>query len=370
MEHIDRNEILKDAPDFVQIASPHMQNSYIEYEIKRRAVDENNDRFLTYTGKGGELYVVDLKYVNIKGIMKSRGAKDEDIADAQEIRREIIQPLLNEFNHAKQRYYNTFDLYNDRSKALAKLTPQLIDLFGSMCSAKDVKKIIKQREGYDLGDDELTKFYNENKNVIESRQAKYLLKSDKYKVATEAGRLEIINDMLTDLYLKYEYYINNDQETRALAMSREVRNLLEQARKEVKGNELKLTVDGRIDINATIHGGENISRVMREIPVNSIIIGLVAAKSGLRPEILIHQLATSWYKDFNGFNETILGQEKIQLPGDMIKAYDWKELEQENSKFLNEMRPVEITEAQIVEEKEGQEKKQKLLSRLKAMRKI
>jgi hypothetical protein len=370
MKQIDRSEILKEAPDFVQIASAHMQNSYIDYELKRRALDESSDRFLTYIGKNNETHVIDLKYVNVKGIMKSRGARDEDIADAQEIRKEIILPLIAEYNHAKQRYYNTFDLYNDRSKALAKLTPQLIDLFGSMCSAKDVKKIIKSREGYDLNDDELTKFYNENKNVIESRQAKYLLKSDKYKVATESGRLEIINDMLTDLYLKYEYYINNDQETKALNMSREVRNLLEQARKEVKGNELKLTVDGKIDINATIHGGENVTRIMREIPINSIIIGLVAAKSGIRPEILIHQLATSWYKDFNGFNKNILGQEKIQLPGDMIKAYDWGELQVANSTFLHEMNPIEITDAQVIEEKVGQEKKKELLQRLKQMKRI
>ena len=29
--------------------------------------------------------------------------------------------------------------------------------------------------------------------------------------------------------------------------------IIEQARKEVKGNEIKMTVDGRIDINATLH---------------------------------------------------------------------------------------------------------------------
>lgn len=365
MEQIDRQEMLKGAPDFVQIASAKMQEAYIDYETKRRALDESPDRFLTYIGKEGEQFVIDLKFVNVKGIMRSRGANDDDIADAQEIRTKVLLPLIAEYNHAKQRYYNTFDLYNDRGKALAKLTPKLIDLFGSMCSAKDVKKIIKSKEGYDLGDDELTKFYNENKNVIEARQAKYLLKSDKYKVATESGRLEIINDMLTDLYLKYEYYINNDQETRALNMSREIRNLLEQARKEVKGNELKLTVDGKIDINATIHGGENVSRIMREIPINSIIIGLVAAKSGIRPEVLIHQLATSWYKDFNGFNKNILGQEKIMLPGDLIKSYDWGELRVANESFIEEMKPAQI---QVIEEDQQGEKKRLILQKLREMK--
>lgn len=153
-----------------------------------------------------------------------------------------------------------------------------------------------------------------------------------------------------------------------MIISREIRAILEQARKEVKGNELKLTVDGKIDINATIHGGENISRVMRDIPINSIIIGLVSAKSGIRPEIMINQLASSWYKDFNGFNKNILGQEKIMLPGDLIKQYDWNDLEKKNEQFINEMKPIEYTEAEIIQEEEGTSKKDLIRQRLRQMK--
>ena len=366
MSEATREDIMKDAPDFVQIASKYMQDIYIEYEKVRRKIDECPDRFLTYEGRNGTLHSIDLKYVNAKGVMKNRGASEDSIKDAQEIRAKVLMPLLGEYNRARNKYLNTFDLYNNKSKSLAKLTPTLLDLFGSMYSVKDVRKTIKQREGYDLDDADLAKFYNENKSLIEQRQAKFALKSDKYRVATEAGRLEIINDMLTDLLLKYEDYISRGLETKALTMSREIRNLLEQARKEVKGNELKLTVDGRIDINASIHGEENISRIMRDIPINSIIIGLVSAKSGIRPEIMIHQLATSWYKDFNGFNKNILGQEAIMLPGDMIKQYNWDELEQENEKFLDEQKS-SATEATIIEEDVNL--KNKVLQRLKQLNK-
>lgn len=364
MSNVTREDILKDAPDFVQIASKYMQDIYIDYEKARIKLDECPDRFLTYEGKNGTLHSIDLKYVNAKGVMKNRGASEDSIKDAQEIRAKILMPLLGEYNRARNKYLNAFDLYNNKSKALAKLTPMLLDYFGSMYSVKDVKKTIKQREGYDLDDADLVKFYNENKTLIEQRQAKFALKSDKYRVSTEAGRLEIINDMLTDLLLKYEDYISRGLETKALTMSREVRNLLEQARKEVKGNELKLTVDGKIDINATIHGGENISRVMRDIPINSIIIGLVSAKAGIKPDIMINQLAKSWYKDFNGFNKNILGSEQVMLPGDLIKQYNWEEIKEENKKFLNEMNP-DIEEAVVIEE---QDTKNKVLKRLKALR--
>lgn len=365
-QNIDISEILQTAPDFVQMAPKEQQDIYIDYEVKRRELDTCPDRFMTYKGNEGKLYTIDLKYINIRAIMLKNGAQDDAIDDAFEIRQEIVLPLMQQFNRAKTRYFNAFDLYNDKKRALAKLTPVLLDLFGTMHSIRDVKKILRQKEGYDLGDEELIQFFNENKTTIESRQQKYIIHSDKYRVATEAGRLEIINDILTDMQLKYEYYIEKNQESRAIAISKEIRNLLEQARKEVKGNELKLTVDGKIDIGATLHGQQNIGRIMREVPINSIVIGLVAAKTGLRAETLVSQLAQSWYKDFNGFNKNILGDQKVELPGDLIKMYDWKELEKENTKFLQEM----AEDIQTVDTEEDKKQKQSLIDRLRRMKKV
>lgn len=365
----DREEIIKNAPDFVQIASVALQNKYIDYEIARRNLDECEDRFMRYTNDKGEFYTIDLKNVNIKGIMKNKGANDEAIKDAQEIRSKRILPLISKYNQMRQKYFHAFDLHNKQGNALISLTPMLLDMFGSMLSVKDIVKICKQKEGYDLSEAELVKFYNENKNVIEARQSKYVLKSDQYRVATESGRLEILNDILTDLYLKYEKYMKLDQDQKALVMEREIRNVLEQARKELKGNQLKLTVDGKIDISATLHGVENVGRVMRDVPINSIIIGLVSSKANIPAEVMIQQLSSSWYKNFNGFNKNILGQEEIQLPGDIIKGYDWKELEKKNNLFLNEMsQTVQGEYVEFEELKDVEEKREDIRARLRRIR--
>ena len=244
----------------------------------------------------------------------------------------------------------------------------LLDLFGSMHNPKDIIKIIRKKEGYSLGEEDLVKFFNNHKSLIEARQSKYVMRSDRYKVATEAGRLEIINDCMTDLQLKYEEFWSKGNVGSALNILKEIRALLEAARKEVKGNEIKLTVDGKIDINATLHGEENISRVMRDIPVNSLIVGMVAAKSGIRPEILMHQLCTSYYKDFNGFvSNPVLGSEKVMLPGALIKTYDWGEIKEGNKKFVEEMAP-EIVEAEIIEEPPKSKTRERLLNRLRQMK--
>lgn len=363
-----KEDILKDAPDFVLIASPYMQDKYVAYEMVRRELDEHPDRFMQYEGNEGYTYVIDLKLVNIKGIMAKRGASQEAINDATEIRTNVMLPLLAKFHRVKSEYFHAFDLHNDKAKALAKLTPMLLDLFGSMHNPKDIIKIIRKKEGYSLGEEDLVKFFNNHKSLIEARQSKYVMRSDRYKVATEAGRLEIINDCMTDLQLKYEEFWSKGNVGSALNILKEIRALLEAARKEVKGNEIKLTIDGKIDINATLHGEENISRVMRDIPVNSLIVGMVAAKSGIRPEILMHQLCTSYYKDFNGFaSNPVLGSEKVMLPGALIKTYDWGEIKEGNKKFVEEMAP-EIVEAEIIEEPPKSKTRERLLNRLRQMK--
>lgn len=361
-KEIDRNILLKEAPDFVQIADPLLQKKWIDYELSRRALDENENRFFTFRNKEGGLETIDLKAVAIKGMILKRGGTMKDVLDANEIRTKVIVKLLANMVKAKNLYYHAFDLHNKEGKAIAQLTPILLDLFGSMNGIEDVKKITRTKYGYILNDGELTKFYNENKALIEGRKAQFLIKSDQYRVATDSGRLSVLNELLTDFQIKYQKFLELDNTQQALVMAREIRGILEQARKEVKGNELKLTVDGKIDITATLHGRENVDRVMRDIPINAIVIGIVAAQSGLDPTVLISQLASSYYKDFNGFNKTVLGKEQIRLPGDLIRSYNWEEIQESNKKFLNEMKPL------IIEDVEPMEEKEDILSRLKRLK--
>jgi hypothetical protein len=272
-------------------------------------------------------------------------------------------PLIEDIR-AKKAVFN--DIY--RKEMLSSVTPDILSyivkLFGEMNGVEDVQKILKQEKKINLTQKELLSIFARKKAEIESKRAVFLASSNQYKVATEAGRLQIINSIIIDLQGRYHKYLEEGLEDKALIFEREIRNMLEQARKEVKGNELKLTVDGKIDITATLHGRENVSRVFRTLPINSIIIGLVAAKSGLDPTVLVHQLATSYYKDFNGFNKMILGREKIMLPGDLIRAANWDELEQQNQKFLDEMSPYEVQEATYLDD----EVKLSVKERLKALK--
>jgi hypothetical protein len=356
-------EIIEQAPEVIQTASSELKNAFVALETAERALSESSYRFFVFEGKDGEEITADLKSYSAKGFILRHGGKESDVKKAQRHKEMYVMPLIEEIKRCKE-VFN--DIY--RKEMLSSVTPEImsyiVKLFGEMNGVDDVQKILKEEKKIKLTQKELQAIFAKKKAEIESKRAVFLASSNQYKVATEAGRLQIINTIIIDLQHRYQKYLAGEKEEKALIFEREIRNMLEQARKEVKGNELKLTVDGKIDIVATLHGQENVSRVFRTLPINSIIIGLVAAKSGLDPTVLVHQLATSYYKDFNGFNKTILGREKIMLPGDLIRAANWEELEKQNKKFLDEMTPYEVQEATYIDD----ERKASVKDRLKALR--
>lgn len=356
-------EIIEQAPEVIQTASSELKNAFVALETAERVLSESSYRFFVFEGKDGEEITADLKSYSAKGFILRHGGKESDVKKAQRHKEMYVIPLIEEIKRCKE-VFN--DIY--RKEMLSSVTPEImsyiVKLFGEMNGVDDVQKILKEEKKIKLTQKELQAIFAKKKAEIESKRAVFLASSNQYKVATEAGRLQIINTIIIDLQHRYQKYLAEEKEEKALIFEREIRNMLEQARKEVKGNELKLTVDGKIDIVATLHGQENVSRVFRTLPINSIIIGLVAAKSGLDPTVLVHQLATSYYKDFNGFNKTILGREKIMLPGDLIRAANWEELEKQNQKFLDEMTPYEVQEATYIDD----ERKASVKDRLKALR--
>lgn len=356
-------EIIEQAPEVIQTASSELKNAFVALETAERALSESSYRFFVFEGKDGEEITADLKSYSAKGFILRHGGKESDVKKAQRHKEMYVMPLIEEIKRCKEAFN---DIY--RKEMLSSVTPEImsyiVKLFGEMNGVDDVQKILKEEKKIKLTQKELQAIFAKKKAEIESKRAVFLASSNQYKVATEAGRLQIINTIIIDLQHRYQKYLAEEKEEKALIFEREIRNMLEQARKEVKGNELKLTVDGKIDIVATLHGQENVSRVFRTLPINSIIIGLVAAKSGLDPTVLVHQLATSYYKDFNGFNKTILGREKIILPGDLIRAANWEELEKQNKKFLDEMTPYEVQEATYIDD----ERKASVKDRLKALR--
>lgn len=371
----DRDSIFAGAADWLQEAPDECMEAYIQMEYARRKLDEHPLRFFPYKTKfGGTIESVDLKgkRADVRNRLLSRGGTEGDLKEAEEFMKEL-EPLKSDLEY-KTIYYNKIISKNNSSREgkigrfFGEHTETLIDLFGKLNPVEEIVKIMKAETGVELTKIELTTFYNTNKAVIEKRKDEFLKSAGSYKISNDAGRLEILNSMLTDMLIRYKQALADNKDTVAMNYSKEIKGILEQARKEIKGNELKLTVDGRIDISATLHGAENAGRILQTIPINSIVVGLVAAKVGLNPLTLVHQLATSYYSDFNGFNKNILGRDKINLPGDLVRTYDWGDLEEKNKKFLGEMSPIPTEPPTIEVVQTDQKKRESIMEKIRRLK--
>lgn len=360
-----KKSYLTDAPDYVQLANTELQNVYFDFMLKKRRLELYDDKFFEFTNSFGEEVTIDLsKIVNVRGAVSRKGGSDEDIERAALKNKEVMN-LVRDITIAKRQYYKVFGLKAQLPRKIVELTPFMLNLFGKYYTIEDVKRLVKEKKDMDISYDELKRFFVGNKDVIEKRRTDYLTKNRSFRIATETGRLEILNSMMVEMEIKY-------RQTGQIDYSREQLKILEQARKEIKGQEVKLTIDGQIDINASLHGMNNVLASMKTLSVNSIVIGLTAAKVGLDPGVLIAQLASSWYRNMNGFNSNVIGSEQIMLPSALIKQYDWGVLKQESQKFINDFKPItEVTEVSIEEEENVEEKRERLLgalNKLKTMR--
>jgi hypothetical protein len=239
---------------------------------------------------------------------------------------------------------------------------QIIDMFAKYAHFDEVKKNLEEM-GYVVQIDHVYKFFLNNKDVIDKKRTEFIRSARDHYLATDAGRMEtlaMLHSRFMELFnTAYNSISPNKAELRAL--SQEIRAIIEQARKEIKGEEVKLTIDGKIDINASIQAAATIQDISKRIPINIIPIYLVAVKQGINPNQILASLVSSFYKDFNGFNRL---NTKGQVPTtmDIIRNYDWNEINRFHEQKKEEViETVEYEEMAFAEVQKVQTKREKLL---------
>lgn len=336
-----REKIRDNLPDYIKGQKDEIQEHYIEYELIKRYWETLPERYFHFTNKQGKECTVDTTGVNVRMAVKKQGGTDEQADEAVEHRNTYAMPIIRKLSIHKNRIKGLFG--SKYSVAIMENADEIIDLFAQFYTTQDIISVLKVKKGYTVSTSLLKIFYQDNRETIERRRLKFIDSKKDFFIATETGRLQVLNELLLNWRMRF------DREGK-LAYSAEIRKVLEQARKECKGEQLFLTMDGKIDINAMIHGQDNIAEALQKLPINMIVIGLVAAKAGINPASIMGQLASSYYKDHNGYNKNFLDGQNIQLPGDIIRNMSWEELGEKSRLRVNEIEP--ISDAIVVEEKE------------------
>lgn len=365
----DRERIMQNAPDYITESTDVVKDLYVASEWAKEERDLSPKRYYSLVLNEGtdEEKTIEIDYqqiVNVSAYIKSVGGDLSAVKAANVMRLHYLK-LERNYQRTVQELNKALGTKLRKSRNLVDYTGTIMELFGKFYTITDVAKIMAKEYRIKVPEDELKKFYVENRDLITRRRAEYVLTNKDFRIATETGRLEVLNQMLTEVEIKNRAAGGSNVDLCNLIL-----RIIEQARKEVKGNEIKMTVDGRIDINATLQAETNVMSVMKQMSVNALVIGLTAAKAGLNPSVLIAQLANSWYSKFNGFNSNVMDGATVQLPSALIKQYDWGQIEEASTKFTDEFVPIDevIEDANPVVNESGENIRKRMLERLKAMK--
>lgn len=335
----DVERILKSAPDYIMDASEEIKDLYVICEWAKEERDTSPKRYYDVTLNEGteeeRTFTIDFQQtVNVSAYVKTYGG-DLNVVRTANAKRLQYLTLDRAYQKALLALNKALGIRSRKPRSIVDYTGQIMEMFGKFYTVTDVATVMKKEYRIKVPEDELRKFYVEHRDLITKRRAEYVLYNKDFRVATETGRLEVLNQMLTEVEIKNRAAGGSNVDYCNLIL-----RIIEQARKEVKGNELKMTIDGKIDINASLQANENVFATMRQLSINALVIGLTAAKAGLNPSVLISQLANSWYAKFNGFNNNVLENAEIALPSALIRSYDWEGLEIKSKKFIDEFTPI------------------------------
>ncbi len=237
---------------------------------------------------------------------------------------------------------------------------ELLELFGRYYSPTEIHKRLIEVTGVDVSFSSVQKFALKYKLEIEKMQIDWSKDHASVAIGKKRSRLEELNRILRALK-EAESRAHNDKA--ALPFIKEIRAVLEQARKEIEGHQIKLDVHGRIDINATIASAQSVEQMYAEINWMNLLIARVSARMGINPLLLNHQLTNSWYSKMTGIKKTkSLMDEKVDYPSKILVGLDWNELKaraektQEDYKTLKNKYTEEVEAEPTAEEKAAGER--------------
>lgn len=303
------NEI-REAPDFIK-------DMFVDWMRLDKQIRFHPEKIVFING---EPLDCGSKMADLRGRVLSLGGNAVDYEDALR-RYKLIKTLSNKKASLKMRYKNALRKLNNGNlnPIIMEKGSDILELFGEWRNSAEVHSIINNDWGFDVTLPELKAFQKDNAEKIVLLKNKYVLRKKDFNLATDTGRLETLSNLLHTWTKKF-------QEKQSVDISREIRGVIEQARKEVKGDELKLTIDGKIDIQSMQVARDTIDSVLSRLPINLMIIGIVAAKGNINPAELIASLTNSYYKNFNGFNALSQTEQQPASIQKFIQAYNWEEL--------------------------------------------
>lgn len=359
----DNSGIMTVYPEYLEGCADHTKHVWNKWMAMARKIDNNPERFYTIVNQEtGATRVLDTKSPMgaLRKYLKAFNASDKDKQEVERIGMAMMRMKVDKATLNREWSKDVYGEHRGEKTILDVRYADIIDLFSRYYTVSEIYKLVNYKWGFCINKTVIEKFFNENKEKIDRKRMDYVTGSRESRFATDAGRMETLSMLAFEMENKFE-------STKTIEVSKELRAIIEQIRKEIKGEEIRLTVDGRIDVNATIQANQTVHEALQKLPINMIVIGLTAAKQGINPAAIMGSLANSYYSKWNGFNKLGAKGELI-LPGSYIKTYDWDEIKRKNEHHIVDVEPIEVYEEKIeeVEKTEAKTQRQRMLELLEA----
>ena len=266
--------------------------------------------------------------------------------------------LTGKLNAARNKLYGTDSLQESRA-LFDEYSTRVLELLGRGWTAQEVHAELLKR-GVDIPYRTILDFHAKNREQVTALRNQFNEGIQDVSLSSKRSRLERLN------YLYHE--IGQDFEKCSTPLlrsnlSKELRGIIEQAKKEVEGEQLKLTVEGNIDVNATLTAAIESNRMLYGLTVNQMVISRVAARLHLPSQYLIDRLAHSYYAKYNGYrtNDDLKTRPiyPTSIQYDILseemqgKNAEWEE----KQKTLELSEPLEIIHSELVESEKDEIKK-------------
>ncbi len=246
-----------------------------------------------------------------------------------------------------------------RGSVLQHRETELLELFGTLHTKEEIHKIITQEWGWGgISPKTINDFYSKNLTKIDLLRNEYANKTDDLVLTKKRGRLDKLS---TIFYVNYQKF----ETTQKIDYSRESRACLEQIRKELEGERISLDVTGLPDVSALIQASRTIQDITNIIPINMMVISLVAGKQGIDPTSLIGRLTNSYYSNLNGYsnkgiqeNDTVINISTSNMDWDLIKR---KLANEEKQSKAQEVDFYEVTPKEKIVSETIKERMQRIL---------
>jgi len=196
---------------------------------------------------------------------------------------------------------------------------EVIELFGRMFSVPEVHRVCVEQFRIPCSLNTVNNFRIKFAEQITEKISNFKKEIGDMRLANKRGRLEELIWLYVTMKKEYE------AEKTTLKHKSLVGNL-EQIRKEVEGDSLRVEGDFMIKLEANLNQHLQIE-IFKQININQIIVGRVASRLGASPEMVIASLMDSYYKGITGIVDDADESEYDTIEFPSVIPYDFGKIQ-------------------------------------------